>query len=609
MNSTDPEANDSGENTSAENDLRKDEADREVLEVDYDLDNVQGNAGRHSERLVGTQFRESTRSTVKPHKGEPKIVPPLPSGFFKSMESQVDKLKASTSTATFNTAASESTIRVGTFRLNGEIKSYAIIPKLKIHCQAEIAELMQYWNLTRPNFILETNAANKPRDNVITEENAPLILEEVFKMDRCKTQKSPYPNQDYDPTNSEESDTGQGAENSDTVDDDLNIPKPGSFEWLKGQISMRKNFCQGRHSPAEGKWMSDQLHWITDLKKRALKDKDYHPCAEELKEIMEISRNDWDWINRYLRRKTLHAVSSIVSAADISKGWVLCHGPPTSNEKIIESAMEITGSAPTVLVVDSADSYKGKGRDFIVSLADFSVPIKQADSFFLSGDRLPSLDVYDSYDILHRRGSTHVKSLEKNTAKEANLLPLWSFDSKNRDWIAHFPWKSGTHFIFAENFDEFDSQMLGPSGYLCMNGSHGPEVSPKSTGYMIREAIVMIKPCILFDNTGAETQMYARLIKKIQKLDREMLRQTETIYKEQTLPQMKSDMNRGSVGEHYEVLKLHLRRNAWLLLEDANRGQTIGLGPGEVLNLADIVQIVDLYCDNPRYVFGIVLPT
>jgi CRISPR/Cas system CSM-associated protein Csm4 (group 5 of RAMP superfamily) len=44
---------------------------------------------------------------------------------------------------------------------------------------------------------------------------------------------------------------------------------------------------------------------------------------------------------------------------------------------------------------------------------------------------------------------------------------------------------------------------------------------------MIREAILTIKPCIRFDNTGSETQMYSRLIKKIQDIDNQQQKHNE----------------------------------------------------------------------------------
>jgi hypothetical protein len=49
-----------------------------------------------------------------------------------------------------------------------------------------------------------------------------------------------------------------------------------------------------------------------------------------------------------------------------------------------------------------------------------------------------------------------------------------------------------------------------------------------------------------------------------------------------------------------------LRREAWKLIEHANRGHTSELKNG--LNLADVLQVVDNYCSSPRLFRKIVVP-
>ena len=63
--------------------------------------------------------------------------------------------------------------------------------------------------------------------------------------------------------------------------------------------------------------------------------------------------------------------------------------------------------------------------------------------------------------------------------------------------------------------------------------------------------------------------------------------------------------------DYYEDLRIILRRCAWQLLDHANYshihtegGETVS----PILNLADIVQITDLYCDNPRLYKKIIVP-
>lgn len=74
-------------------------------------------------------------------------------------------------------------IGVGTFWLNGEKKHYAIINGPHIHCPDTLADIREYWGLPNPGFLLETNESNTHRDSIISAENAPIILNEIFKND------------------------------------------------------------------------------------------------------------------------------------------------------------------------------------------------------------------------------------------------------------------------------------------------------------------------------------------------------------------------------------------------------------------------------------------
>jgi hypothetical protein len=60
-----------------------------------------------------------------------------------------------------------------------------------------------------------------------------------------------------------------------------------------------------------------------------------------------------------------------------------------------------------------------------------------------------------------------------------------------------------------------------------------------------------------------------------------------------------------STSEYYSDFKIFLRQNAWKLWEHAIKGYAGGAEAEDsehrgVLSLADVVQIIDLYCDNPR---------
>jgi hypothetical protein len=58
-------------------------------------------------------------------------------------------------------------IRVGTFKINGVKKYFAIVPPILIHSQPDMEDLVSYWGLPGPNFILETNESNEHRESII----------------------------------------------------------------------------------------------------------------------------------------------------------------------------------------------------------------------------------------------------------------------------------------------------------------------------------------------------------------------------------------------------------------------------------------------------------
>ena len=139
---------------------------------------------------------------------------------------------------------------------------------------------------------------------------------------------------------------------------------------------------------------------------------------------------------------------------------------------------------------------------------------------------------------------------------------------------------------------------------------------------MIRDAMLNIKPCIIFNNTGAQSQMYARLIEEIQRFDKRsketamgsVNRITSMAKHGFLLSPDRSDTvsQRESNAEYYEVLKVKLRERAWEFRDFANCGheglRRQGTDHDPCLNMADVIQIIDLYCDNPRLFRKIVVP-
>jgi hypothetical protein len=313
---------------------------------------------------------------------------------------------------------------------------------------------------------------------------------------------------------------------------------------------------------------------------------------------------------------------------------------------MIEAAMKMTGSSPTILVVDNFDKYNYATKEKLSQLVTNARPMYSEDY----PDTLDFGYMKDPYDIVNRRTSKIDNSFEPGTT-------LWkqATSTSQNCWKAAFPWSHGTHFIFSDNFEEFEPGLLGPSGFLCMHGNTNKDEADekrKRTGFIIRDSIMTVKPCLLFDNSGVETQAYARLIRRIKERDgeeranREKGRREETAKvngakrfsfrslgkhkpvsrraswsKEGESSSVKRTMSRrswwlneaaqGKTEQHkkpdyFVELKLTLRREAWELIEYANRGHT--LNPNNALHLADVMQIVDMYCSNPILFRKIVVP-
>jgi hypothetical protein len=483
-------------------------------------------------------------------------------------------------------------IRVGTFKINGVKKSFAVVPPNLIHSQPDMEDLISYWGLPGPNFILQTNESNEHRERIISMENASCILHNIFQPGEAETT---YPQEKGNDVDVEGGDPGMS-------------------------------------------WLREEAPWLEELKqKQTLKWK-------------KLSTDDWMFANKYLERKTIQALSSIVSAADMTKGWFLCHGPPSSNEKMLEIAIDSTGSKPTVLVVDDLEIYARQWEEgtptkaLLKRLAKAGTPLN-----LKAEEETIEFEVFDNYDMQFRRGSQtsfsipggrSQRSLDVSNEPENSL---WDRTTTG-EWTPRLPWMRGTHYIFSSNMECFEPSLLGPAGYLCMNGHVGANVSqqPKRTGHMIREAMLAVRTCILFNNTGAETQMYARLIDEVQRvgLARQKIEQIARLAKPVTffgggiqkkilseikdsiseyysqrkvgvdglfdISQNKTKNANESTSETYSDLKIFLRQNAWKLWEHAIQGYA---GKGDkaevsgslgILTLADVVQIVDLYCDNPR---------
>jgi hypothetical protein len=101
------------------------------------------------------------------------------------------------------------------------------------------------------------------------------------------------------------------------------------------------------------------------------------------------------------------------------------------------------------------------------------------------------------------------------------------------------------------------------------------------------------------------------LIEEIKKIDQAKMIEHEQARRSEPrgflrLTQNKTNNVNGPTSEYYSDLKTFLRQDTWELWEHAVGGHAgeakveNSEGKRGVLSLADVVQIIDLYCDNPR---------
>jgi hypothetical protein len=405
-------------------------------------------------------------------------------------------------------------IRVGKFRFEGEIKHFALVHPSKINSETDLFDLLDLWELPTPNYLLETNQSERRRDRIITKENAAGILKQIFHPELEKKKPSPSPNTYRRHT------TGLLHHRRSTRPPGPMRPVAKSFGSQPNLFSQKKNEEEKQEESTTETTKQDDtdLTWLRNYTGQH-----------------EGETPDWSWVNKYLHRKTIGVLKAIVSAADMVDGWFLCHGAPSSNEKMLEVAMDLTGSAPTVLVVDDLDWYwigavldakvgphrereqkkkysenlqkvirrmrEDAGEDSSTMKLDEALkdPGKYKD--FKECDEVSEMLFYDNLDLSHRR--TSVFSPPEKTSKR----DLWSYRSSSDEatapagpsltlsggrideedemgeWKPRFPWTRGTHFIFSEGFADFSPHVLGRSGFICMHGgTDASDSSPKRTG-------------------------------------------------------------------------------------------------------------------------------
>eukprot|EP00929_Paragymnodinium_shiwhaense_P117870 TRINITY_DN8932_c0_g1_i1.p1 TRINITY_DN8932_c0_g1~~TRINITY_DN8932_c0_g1_i1.p1 ORF type:complete len:731 (-),score=128.60 TRINITY_DN8932_c0_g1_i1:105-2240(-) len=281
-------------------------------------------------------------------------------------------------------------------------------------------------------------------------------------------------------------------------------------------------------------------------------------------------------IQAHVLNRVRSMFGGVAVACDMTNSWIVHKGVPTTNHYIMDRAIEENQASPVFLAVDNFLQY----ADLQVGDSDCGDRLKAFQSELLkvaktlkeqAGQDQPAMQLSPGGQLPPDAAYGQISSgpdgevnLEDREKIETEIPPEYRLD--------HFmePWKTATHFIFSEKYGDFNPTMLGNSGYILVGGGatfkHECLLQAMQTG----------SPAVLVDNTGKETQQYARLIAEMRRL-----REKEGL-----------------------VEAAQLRGKAKHLLDFATLGTksypdgTYGMTQ---MTLPEVLRMIDLICAKPTY--------
>jgi len=426
-------------------------------------------------------------------------------------------------------------VRVGKLRYKGQTKPYAIVPPELIDSQEALTELLTFWGMPpNPDLIVELNSTRKAEGTLVTEKNMPFVLQDVF----CATGVEEH-------HADEESGHGPDVSNDGRPDQDQALYQKPPFHpsaWVRDQVlpaQQRQKQQQAQppqppEPPQDGglfggvnrsagvKSQSEprnvgrtamNVSFRDDLINSITSPSPHFESTSDLKS-RRLSRQDptyhTSWTNRYVQRKVVEALSGIVSATDMLRGIILCVGTPSGNERLLEAAVDLEGSAPSILAVDDLDRYvfNDFGKEMKEHLEGSALTIAEL-SEDDKDEEVIEIDISSEENVPQTVLCPGTTLSYPSPTREDSLF--WDDDGKTI--TGKMPWFRASHLIFSTEHERFQPETLGRSGHICING--GCREYRKATGHIIREAVTTVRPCLLFNNTGAETQAYAKLINEV----------------------------------------------------------------------------------------------
>lgn len=456
------------------------------------------------------------------------------SGTIPSMPSERSGMTATVSKVKARSDKRELRVKVGKLRYKGQTKPYAIVPPELIDSQEALTELLTFWELPpNPDLIIELNSTRKAEGTLIAQKNMPFVLQDVF-----------YPTGEEENHAAEESGHGPEFANDGRPDQDQALYEKPPFRpsaWIRDQVLPGQQQQQQQQAqppqppepPQQGgpggvdrnagvksqseprnvgrNHVSFRDDLIDSIKRPSSRFENTSDLKNRRLSSLGLAYHT-SWTNRYVQRKVVQALSGVVTCCDMLRGIILCVGTPSGNERLIEAAVDLEGSVPSILAVDDLDKYAvddfgKKMKEHLEGSALTIAELKYGDK----DEEIIEIDISSDGNIPQTVLCQGTTLSYPPPTQEDSLF--WDWDDDGKTITGRMPWFRASHLIFSTEHERFQPETLGRSGHICING--GCRESGKGTGHIIREAVTTVRPCLLFNNTGAETQAYAKLINEV----------------------------------------------------------------------------------------------
>lgn len=243
---------------------------------------------------------------------------------------------------------------------------------------------------------------------------------------------------------------------------------------------------------------------------------------------------DKSQVNVHVHNCLVDLFSNMATSCETSNCWFFSEGLTKTNWMMLTEALRKTRAKPTILAAHDVVEFTDGGhpatdqlcKDMFFDLLNWSLPLSEEKASThtrpVTFDRECMTEV-DRNDLPEWYPDAKDKMEDSLRRYDAAKQPNWVLASMKGDYTVpdeglkfefRCPNLAATHFIFTQHKKAFDAHLLGNAGWLMVGGGwHCSE-------FALPNAMTQADPVILVDNTGGETQQYARLIKQVLALQR-----------------------------------------------------------------------------------------